>query len=664
MKKSVQRNRRTNSPVIPQTSTGKRKGERRWATWAIAASLLIITWFLYKPSLDNKFTNWDDNVYVLENAQVKEPGMKNAGYFFTNASASNYHPLTMLSLSLDYKFAGKKAASAGEPVQPDALPFHITSLFFHLLNVLLVFIFVYLLSRKRLIVATVTALLFAIHPMHVESVAWISERKDVLYTFFFLSGLVVYLKYLEKQRWILLVASGLLFVLSLFSKPSAVVFPLVLIAIDYFYGRKFTAAMLLEKVPFFILSAVFGIITVLIQGHLAEVGIKVFTVVQRIMFASYGLVMYQYRLIVPSGISAFYPYPSVTSSGNLPPFFYLAPGIVIVIAAIVAFSARYTKVLGFGYLFYFISTILVIQFVPVGNAIMADRYSYLSAIGLFFILGWYVDQAFITRNRMFHSLRWILTGFLCIYFIFLGKTAYEQTKVWENSETLWTDVISKYPQAFVALKHRGNYYSSLNRFDKAIGDYEAFTRIRQDDAGIYNNLGNAYRLHGENDKALIAYSKSITIDSLDPKTWLNRAVIYSIGKQYNTAMRDFNKALTLKAGSMEIYISRSVMYKEMGRYREAVDDYSRVISENPRNENYFMDRGFCYFQLKQIPEALSDFERCMVLNPANGHACYNISAAYNELKNYKKAYQFAIKARSLDYPVDNNLLETLKKKGG
>ena len=664
MQKPQQPKTKTRPKVNAGAGGRKKMKSPAWLPWVVAALLVMITGYLYAPSLSNQFTNWDDNVYVLENEHVKLPFSENIPWFFSHSSAGNYHPLTMLSLSLDYQVATKGKPTLNVAGEPDAFPFHTTSMVLHLLNVLLVFVFVWLLSRKRIIVAAATALLFALHPMHVESVAWISERKDVLYSFFFLAGLITYFRYLEKQDWIWLPVTGILFLLSLFSKPAAVIFPLALLAVDYFYGRKFTARVLLEKIPFLILAVVFGMITTTIQGHLAASGIRVFTMIQRIMFASYAFIMYQAKLLLPMKISAYYPYPSTDAAGHVPMIYSLAPFIALALVVAVILSSRLTRIFSFGYLFFFISIMLVLQFVPVGNAIMADRYTYMSSVGLFFIIAWGLDQAFQSNQNALQFLKWIFAGLFLVYALFLGTNAREQIGVWKNPVTLWTDVIAKYPDAYVAYKHRGNYYGGANQVDLAREDYLSFLRIRQDDAAIYNNLGNVYRLGHDTEKAIDAYSKSIAINSLDPKTWLNRGVAYSTIKQYPLAMADFNTALTLHPGAMEIYISRSVMYREMGRYSEAIDDFSRVIADNPRNENYFMDRGFCYLMIKKLPESLADFEQCLVLNPTNGHACYNISALYNEMKDFHKAYDYAIRARSLGYPVDAGLLETLKKKGG
>lgn len=664
MKKVIQAKNKSNPKTKGKAKVEKKFDINLWLPWMVAAVLLVLTWYLYKPSLDNHFSNWDDPVYVIENEHVKNLNAQNAAYFFTHASATNYHPLTMLSLSLDYHFTTNDKHLFRETDELEAYAFHRTSLIFHVLNVLLVFIFVYLLSRKRLIVATITALLFAIHPMHVESVAWIAERKDVLYTFFFLAGLIVYLKYLEKQNWVRLLVTALLFLASMLSKPSAVVFPLILLAIDYFYGRKFTRKVFLEKIPFFLMAITFGIITFMIQSQSAVAGIKVFTIFQRFMFASYGFIMYQFKLLVPLKIAAFYPYPVLNPAGYMPLMYYLSPLIALVNIALVYFSSRFTKVFSFGYLFYFFSIVLVLQFMPVGTAIMADRYSYISAIGVFFIIAWYLDQAFISKKKIIRSVRWILAGAFLLYAIFLGKTAFEQTMVWQNSETLWTDVISKYPEAPISYKQRGNYYGGLNIPDKALQDFLSYIQLKQDDAGVYSNLGNTYGLLGNTEKALEAYSKSIALDSLDPLTFLNRAITFARAKDYIPAVQDYNKALALNPAFIEVYANRYSTFLAMGRYEDAMADLSELIRYNPRNDNYFMFRGVCHYQLKQFPEALADFEQSFALNPSNGSTCYNISVTYNELKDYPKAYQFGLKAVTLNFSVDKNYLETLRAKGG
>jgi len=635
---------------------------QQWYPLFVAMLLVLITWWIYQPSLQNGFTNWDDNFYVLKNDVVKQPLSRNSGYFFVNESAGNYHPLTMISLSMDYHLAGGTPSSGKMDQDPDAWWFHVTGLVFHLMTVVLVFVFIYRLSRKRLLVAGLTALLFAIHPMHVESVAWISERKDVLYAFFFMAALIAYLKYLEKPDLFRYLAVGTLYLASLFSKPAAVIFPLTLFAIDYFSGRQITLKVVLEKVPLLILSVIFGVVTYLIQRQFAESGMQVFTLFQRVMFASYGFIMYPWKLLFPYAISAYYPYPGITPDGTLPAIFYLSPLLALLVVAGIVVSTRFTRVIPFGFLFYFISVMLVLQFMPVGNAIMADRYGYISSVGLFFILAWYVNELVTSRNATLRWVRWIVAVFLVVYCIILGITAFRQTLVWQNSDTLWSDVISKYPEAYVAYENRGNHYADHGDYQRAAQDYETYLDIRKDSPRVYNSLGNCYKLLNQPEKAVAAYTGAIALSGSDPRPILNRAITRSVLQEYDSALVDFNRVLVLNPGSVEVYQSRAVLYQRMKSYRNAAADFSKVIAENPDSAAFYMDRGYCYFKLQEFQNSRADYEKCVALNPANATAWYNLSAVCNELKDYRQAYQSALKARSFGYPVNPALLETLQRK--
>lgn len=663
MKHTLQSQPKKNTVNKKSKAVGKVQNSRpAWQVLLPLALLVVITWMLYKPAINHEFTNWDDPAYVLENQHVKHLSTENAVYIFSNPSASNYHPLTMLSLAIDYYYASGGDKPLKNNLKTDATRFHVTNVILHILNVLLVFIFIFMLSGRRVIASSITALLFAIHPMHVESVAWIAERKDVLYTLFFMAGLTAYLKFHEQKSIPFLLITFVFFIFSLLSKPSAVIFPLILIAIDYYRGRKFSMRYWLEKLPFFLFSVIFGVITVLIQSKDAIGDIKIFSMVQRMMFATYGFVMYIVKLAVPINLSAFYPYPHMDQSGYLPLIFYLSPLIAILICGLVWFSIRYTRVIAFGMLFYLFSLVLVLQFISVGSAIMADRYSYVASIGLFFILAWYIDRGFSNKEGKLYRLRWVLAGLLFIFIVLTGKVAYEQVKVWKNSETLWTDVIKKYPQAEVSYKNRGNFYGELNLTDKALEDYKIYIKLKQDDPRAYCNLGNIYGLKNETDKALDAYSKSISLDSINEETFLNRAITYAKAKKFDAALKDYEKTLLLKPGLEQVYMNRSFTLLEMGRYEEAISDYSLLIEHYPGNDDYFLKRGTCQYMLKRYNEALDDFARCLALNPSNGNAYYNSSVIFNAQKDFEKAYQYALKAKQVNYPVDGSYLERLKNK--
>src|SRR5882762_11139664 len=222
-------------PKTPRPARAPATARAKWLLWL--AAILLLTGLVYQPSLDNAFTNWDDNRYVLQTSTVTHPTLQS---ILTEPVAGNYHPLTMASLALNYAISGARPAS-----------YHWLNLLLHLANTALVFLFVRKLSGGRLWTTVVTSVFFGIHPTHVESVAWISERKDVLYAFFYLIALIVYLRYLDTRRAPWLILALLAFVLSLASKPAAVVLPLTLLAIDYFRRRPWSPSVALEKAPFF-----------------------------------------------------------------------------------------------------------------------------------------------------------------------------------------------------------------------------------------------------------------------------------------------------------------------------------------------------------------------------------------------------------------------------
>jgi len=230
------------------------KGKFNYRNIIIVIAILLVTYISFYPSIKNSFTNWDDPGYVTENPKIthlKSDGIEHF-FSFSDFTVGNYHPLTMLSLALDYNSAKLSPAR-----------YHKVNVLFHLLNTFLVFLFIYRLSGKKIIVATIVAILFGIHPMHVESVSWVAGRKDVLFTFFFVAGLITYLRYLNKnkQKILFYFFTFILALLSLLCKPAAVTFPLVILLIDFYYKRKFDIKCLLEKIPFFIVSIIFGIIS-------------------------------------------------------------------------------------------------------------------------------------------------------------------------------------------------------------------------------------------------------------------------------------------------------------------------------------------------------------------------------------------------------------------
>ncbi len=581
-----------NSPALVKRST--------MLLWL--SVILIVTCIAFSPSIKNDFTNWDDPAYILNNPLLTD-FPSSITIIFSSIVCSNYHPLTVLSNALEYKIWGLNPT-----------PFHVNNVILHLLNTLLVFWFIFLLSGKKIEVAFIVSLFFGIHPMHVESVVWVSERKDVLYTFFFIGALIAYYYYLHKAKNKLLsyLFVFVLFLLSLLSKVAAVTFPLILFLVDIYSDRKFNKWVFIEKIPFFICALVFGIVAVEAQAStkaFAEQG--VFTLPQRFMFANYGLLAYIVKLFLPLNLSAFYPYPSLLNH-PLPVIFYVAPVIVLLLGVGIYKSIKHTKIILFGFLFYLTTIALTLQFISVGSALMADRYSYIPYIGLLFMIG--MGYSYLHNKKDFFIYKYLSVVILFLYAGIFSYLTFNRCKVWKNSETLWTDVINKHPDAALAYKNRGKYYADKKKYDLALLDCNIYISLKKDDPRIYSNRG----------------------------------IIYSMMEKYDKAIEDYTTALTMEPGLLKAFQNRGFAYLKQGDFQKTIDDYNEVIKQTPNDADAFSYRATANFNLKNYDAAIGDFNKSIEFKPDNPNTYYNRGVLRYELKQYALAIEDYNKALSLN----------------
>lgn len=453
----------------------------------ICSLIIAIVVISFLPVFNNGFTNWDDDEYVIKNTRLKDFSLGNIKKIFSSYFAGNYHPLTLLSYSIEYYFFKLNPVS-----------YHTVNLVLHVFNCLFVFWLIYLISGK-LIVSFVTTLLFGIHPLHVESVAWIAERKDVLYSFFFLSAFIGYLYYVRENSIKFYYISFCMFVLSVLSKGMAITFPLLLFLSDYLLGRKFNKKIILEKIPFMIVSVLFLIVGIIAQYSSSAVP-KGYLSLNGLLLGGYGIGFYIMKILVPVKLSCFYHYP-VSLSGLFP----LVLLCVVCIVLLIVFGRNTRKVI-FGSLFFLISVLPVMQLIPLGGGVPADRYTYIPSIGLFFIIGEGIGYIY---NRKFKVLT---LSVLVVITVVLSFLTFERAKVWKDSFSLWEDVLTKYPNSVKALNGLGIAYSKRGENERAILHYSKAIQLNPDFIEVYNNRGIAYANNGEFDKALVDYNKVVKIN--------------------------------------------------------------------------------------------------------------------------------------------------------
>lgn len=606
--------------------------------------LIILIMFSFRNVFDNSFVDFDDFTYVVNNDLVHNTESTTLKDIFTTPVSSNYHPLTILSMRMN----NNDCRNCQNGISP--APFVKTNVIIHIFNTLLVLLLVFLLSNGSLLVSFLAAAIFGVHPMHVESVAWISERKDVLYSFFFLSGLIAFINFKKgtSRKYLWLGVTFILFILSCLSKATAVVFPLVLLLINYWYSetddkstigsfirKLFPAGSIFYLVPFFLVSLFTGLLAYHLQNGenflgILEMGKKIpdvvdaagpFTLWQKISTGCYGFIIYLAKFIAPIRLSAFYPYPGTPElqNGLISFIISIAPALLLLIAIPVIISMKKTRLFAFGTGFYLVTIILVLQIIPVGYAIIADRYSYLPFIGESFI-------AAVLIAHFSERYKWLLAveGCYILAMVFLSA---KQANVWDNTETLWTNVIEKFPRVEIAHRSRAKYYSKAALYaqngsekraleDKALADFMEAIKSESRNTEVYEGVGVIYGTRGDKENALRYFAAALKLDPANGSVYYNRALTLAIMNRSEEAINDYTQALKYSPEKkVRIMTNRSNLYLETGKFREAIADLNELINLDNSNFLFYYNRAVAREQMKDLYGALSDFGKALLLNP-------------------------------------------------
>ncbi len=552
---------------------------------------VCITAICLSPMFKNNFTNWDDEYYVIQNALLRGPDWQG---IFIQPVVSNYHPLTIITLAINYALTGLDPSS-----------YLLFNFLLHLLNTALVFYFIWNISDKKIWPAFFTALVFGIHPMHVESVVWVAERKDVLYTLFFLLALLQYWRYLQTSRAGKYWFSFLLFIFSLLSKPAAIVFPLVLLLMDYWKGRAITRKTIIEKIPFFILSFVFGIITVKIQSHTAIAGLDFYPLTTRFFFACYVIMIYFFRFFIPYPLSAFHPYPPPDHLG-VP--ILISPVFIIALLAFLWYQ-RKNKLIVFGFLFFLVNLLLILQIISIGATIVSERYTYVPYIGLTFTL-----SMFLYKYMKINSVRWLAPAVVTIAF---GFITFQRTQVWKDSNTLWTDVIDRFPNSPVPRTNRANYNLRLamdtahkaeadTLYKQALEDCNVALKVRPNDIAGHEDRQNIY-LNLNRDKEALADAESLIKLAPDNyRGYYTKGIVYTRLNDPEKALTNINKCLSLNPNiALALNMRGSILANNYQKYSEALSDFNKAINLDPQG-NFYLNRSICYYRLGDLAKAKTD----------------------------------------------------------
>ena len=638
-KKFIRQSSGKSEKQIQQTPTPKKRSVKI-PVWMIP-SILIITFLAYIPTLSAGFVTLDDGDYVTGNYLLKDLSHLNA--LFTTTVQGNYHPLTMLSLAINYQISDL-----------DAWSYHIVNLLLHLINCFLVFRLVMLLSNRNLLIAFTTSVLFGIHPLHVESVAWISERKDVLYGLFFLLGLISYTKYVDTGSRKQYGFTILFLLLSLLSKPAAVIFPLVLFCIDFFRKRKLNLKLFVEKAPFFALALAGGIGTLLAQRAAAATGTISFGFVRTALFGFYGIMEYIIKIVVPVGLAPFYPFPAVNES--LPIEYYFGPVFFIGLAVLFYYGWKKNRAIAFGILFYLVNLLLVLQFLPVGSAIISERYTYIPYIGLFFIIGSLIDRFAKGNTTKAYSIIFTVTAIFSVL-------TFKQAGVWHNGATLWDQAIKAQPSA-KAYGNRALLLRQEKNYPLALEYYKQAVHLNQIDHESYANLANVYFDLQKPDSAFMYYKKALSLKPDYYPALDNMGAQFAMTGHYDSALKYLNRALQIKPDYKPAYSNRALTYMQLNRNQEAINDWEKYLQYNTDvadvsgTAGVYNSIGSCYQALGKYQESLAPINKAIELVP-DAAFFLNRSYSYSGLKNMEAAKNDALKAKQAGAKIPDNYARSL-----
>lgn len=674
----------------------ERKGsDQRAALWIVALPIVLLTLLVYLPALDNQFVNWDDPQVILDNRYIRSITSESLEWMFTSFNTGNWIPLTRLSHAMAFSLFG-----------PNPKMHHLVNVALHGLNTLVVF---YLFSavlklagrnsrndadspakRYHVEAAALGALVFGLHPLHVESVAWVAERKGLLCELFFILSLLSYLRYVDKETHGIAELGTCLFffILALMSKPMAVSLPVVLLILDGWPLNRLKGKIsfvFLEKVPFFVVSFIFGVIAIKAQASSgAMVATDIVSPGFRVMNAFHSIIFYLSKLLLPINLVPFYPIVNPAGSAFSGANLFCAVLVIFISGVCVFYAFKKQSYLLAAWLYYLITVGPVLGILQVGSQAAANRYAYLPTLSITLLLAQGIVFLIFTLKWRSKT-EWVVKPALVVMvaggLIFYGSITVKQIKVWHNSVSLWEHVIRSFPDVSnIAHTNLANAYREAGRYNDAVNEYKRGLAIALPHPYTLNGLGCVYLDRGQVDKAIEAFERAVDLDSgyatayrnlwfaynrcgmakealaavqkaiqLDPDfgaAYSNLGIsLGNLGKSEESEQA-FLKAVALEPDNPEFLANLATTYQRAGRLDEAIELYQKAVKKNPRNPIYLMNLGNTYLSKERFKPAMILFNTVINLEPKNslayaklGETQEKVGDVYEAVKSFRNALE-------------------------
>ena len=640
----------------------------------ILVVLAVVTAVSFVPALRNGFVDWDDYEMLVQNPHYRGVAWPQLRWMFSTFYMGHFQPLSWLSLSLDYLIWDNNPSG-----------YHLTNLILHILGALTFFLVAKILIAQALqlnaeeqsgslnIAAGLASLLFAIHPLRVESVAWATERRDVLSGFFFFLTLYCYLrssqisKNLSSSTWFAL--SLIAYLLSLMAKATAITLPVILLLLDFYPLRRLSdeckswlkpepRKVFKEKVPFIILALIFAALAILAQhsaGALRPAQQYFFS--YRLGQAAYGIIFYLWKSILPFGLSPLYELPYDFAEWT--PLFVLCGSLAAAIT-IGLFLLRNRWPSGLAcWIYYVVMLAPVLGFAQSGPQLVADRYSYLACTSWAILIGggYYKAHQFARTRSQGMRLVWAMSAIILLGLVTLGTLAWQQTLVWRNSRTLWRQVIAVGPPSSVAHYNLGRGFEDENQLEIARDYYRRAVEINPANPDAHYNLARLLAKQGDPVEAIRHYRVALQIRPNDADSHNNLGLLLAQRGDLQSASIEFGDAIRIDPTYSKAYFNLGRLSAQQGKLDSAVHSYQQALGLTPDQFEIHFQLGNILEQQGHLAEAKEHFKAAVKLKPdfAEGHvALARLLIAAGAKTEAEKQYQEAIRLLKLQRNVESN----------
>jgi len=628
----------------------------------VSAAAAITHW----PALSAKTLSFDDSQYLTDNILVQNPGWASAKRFLTEILKPStvegyYQPLAMISLMFDYSLGGRKT---------NLMPFHRTSLILHIANTALIIVLLYLLF-DQIWIAAAAGLLFGVHPMTVEPIPWVGERKTLLAAFFSLWSLIFYLLFTiyyskttsnQRRAAKFYIGSFVAYLLALMSKPTSTTLPVVMLLMDYWPLRRLSWRAVLEKIPFFVLGGVSAIITVISQTRAAGVTTpSQFGLERIILILCHNIIFYLYKIVWPVNLSSHYPFPKPLDLSQ-PMILAGVIGTFILIPLLV-FSLRWTRAALTGWLIFFAAILPAMQIIGFSNVIASDKYAYLPSAGLLMVLSallvWFCNNKFSTLCRISAAIILLLAGAESV-------AARRYLFYWQDSISLYEYMARLSPNSMEVQDGLGHAFQSQGRIEESLPHYYKALQASPNDADTHNRLATALQLLGRLDEAIEHYSLAIRFKPEYDRAYNNLGGAFMAQGKLDEAAKCLREALRIRPDYAQAHLNLASLLQSQGRLEEAAEHYRKILQSNPDDVSAHYHLGSVFQSQGRLDEAIEHYRRALQIKPEYEQAYNDLGGALlaqDKLDEAQKCFREAIRINAESADAYNNMGVLLTKQG-